>query len=175
MTTRRFCRLFCLLCALGWAGLQPAAGQSTGDGAPQIGASGLPLPRFVSLAAVEVNLRVGPGDRFPIDWIYRRQGLPVEVINEHDVWRQIRDHEDTVGWVHQSLLSGRRRVLIVGRLRSLRASPDPAAPAVARLQPGVIGELRGCTDVWCQIQVNGHSGWLRREEVYGLYPDEQIR
>ena len=171
MITRQFCRLLCLLCALAWAGTLPAVGQSTGNGAPQFG------------AADEVNLRVGPGDRFPIDWIYRREGLPVEVINEHDVWRQIRDHEDTVGWVHQSLLSGRRRVLIIDSLRSLRASPDPAAPAVARslnvrqaFSPsGVIGALIGCAGAWCQIEVKKHAGWLRRDEVYGLYPDEQIR
>ncbi len=144
-------------------------------GTQSVGATGLPLPRFVSLRASEINLRIGPGTRFPIDWVYRRPGLPVEVINEHDTWRQIRDHENTVGWVHMSMLSSRRGVLIVGMKRTLRRDPDAAAQPVAQLEPGVVGRLERCEQAWCRIEVAGLEGWLARDSFFGLYPGEVMR
>lgn len=137
--------------------------------------SGLPLPRFVSLRAPKVNLRTGPGVRYPIEWVYNRAGLPLEVINEFETWRQVRDWEGSVGWVHQSMLSGDRKVMVRDKQRLLRTDPDPAAAGVALVAPQVIADLRQCANAWCQIEVQDKSGWLRRIDLYGLYPDENIR
>jgi SH3-like domain-containing protein len=156
--------------AAGESGVSGGSKATTGVGRP--GQTGLPLPRFVSLRAAKVNLRTGPGIRYPIDWVYQRRGLPVEVIGEFDTWRRIRDHEGTVGWVHQSMLRGTRTVLLRDRLRVLRQDPEDGAPAVARLEPGVIGELDRCAGAWCQIEVEGLKGWIRRGEIYGLGPEE---
>jgi len=49
-----------------------------------VGKSGLPLPRFVSLKAERVNVRIGPGQDYRIAWIFIRPGLPLEVIQEFD-------------------------------------------------------------------------------------------
>ncbi len=136
--------------------------------------SGLPLPRFVSLRAPKVNLRTGPGVRYPIDWVYNRAGLPLEIIDEFETWRRVRDWQGSAGWVHQSMLSGERRVMIRGKQRLLRDEPDPAAAGVALLAPGVIADLDRCIDAWCQIEVQEKIGWLRRIDVYGLYPDETV-
>ena len=87
------------------------------------GRTGLPLPRFVSLRADQVNLRTGPGVRYPIDWVYRRRDLPVEIIDEHETWRRIRDWEGTIGWVHQSMLQGVRNAMVTGEPRTLRKLP----------------------------------------------------
>ena len=138
------------------------------------GRTGLPLPRFVSLRAPEVNLRTGPGVRYPIDWVYRRQGLPVEVIDEFKTWRRIRDHEGTMGWVHQSMLDGRRGVLVLDEIRALRRAPERDASMVARLEPGVVGGLDYCEGSWCQVTVRGLSGWLPRGTFYGLYSGEIV-
>ncbi len=136
------------------------------------GQTGLPLPRFVSLRAKEVNLRTGPGARYPIDWVYRRRHLPVEIIDEFDTWRRVRDWQGTVGWVHQSMLQGRRTVQILGHRRLLQETPDAAAAGVAQLEPGVIGELLTCRPDWCQVQVQDLTGWLRRDAFFGAYPQE---
>ena len=138
------------------------------------GVSGLPLPRFVSLRAPKVNLRTGPGVRYPIDWVYSRAGLPLEVIDEFETWRQVRDWEGSVGWVHQSMLSGERKVMVRGKQRLLRREPDPASIGVAVLEPNVIADLERCVDAWCEIEVGDMSGWLRRIDLYGLYPDEAV-
>ncbi|RMD60497.1 MAG: hypothetical protein D6826_12190 [Alphaproteobacteria bacterium] len=134
---------------------------------PRIGPSGQPLPRYASLRASKVNLRTGPGVRYPIKWVYQRTGLPVEVIDEFETWRNIRDWEGATGWIHQSMLSPTRMILVVERQRLLRRKPDPQAGGVALVEPGVVGRLRGCDGAWCRVEIKGFSGWLRRDEIYG--------
>ena len=72
------------------------------------GPSGLPLPRFVSLKSGRVNSRIGPGVNYAVDWMYLKPGLPMEIIQEYDNWRRVRDSDGSEGWINQSLLSGRR-------------------------------------------------------------------
>lgn len=180
MSARRAARAATILlsAALALAAIDRPAGAQTGTeekAAAIEGRTGLPLPRFVSLRAVEVNLRTGPGMRYPIDWVYRRQGMPVEVIDEFETWRRIRDFEGTMGWVHQSMLEGHRSVLVTAVDQTLRRAPESKARAVARLEQGVVAKLVGCDGPWCQVEVEGFAGWLERAGVFGLYPDEKLR
>jgi SH3-like domain-containing protein len=140
------------------------------------GGSGLPLPRFVSLRSEEANLRSGPGTRYPVDWVYTRRDLPVEVIAEFDAWRKIRDWQGTEGWLHETFLSSKRTVVVTGERRRLRTDPDDKAPAVALLDPNVIGKLLTCPHQqnYCRIEVQNYQGWLRRDEFWGVYPGEYI-
>ena len=135
---------------------------------------GLPVPRFVSLRASKIYLRTGPGMNFAVQWIYQRRHMPVEVIAEYDTWRKIRDWQGTVGWVHQSMLAGSRYALITGAERTLRRDAAESAPPTARLMPGVIAEVLRCQGAWCRLNADGHKGWLKRAEFYGVYPDEKV-
>src|SRR5690625_600420 len=153
---------------------EPAAAIPAEESARPPGRSGLPVPRFVSLRAGEVNLRAGPGFRYPIEWVYRRAGQPVEVIDEYETWRRIRDWEGTLGWVHQSMLQNRRNVRAAAEEQLLRQEPTHDARPVARVEAGAIGSLRSCRGNWCQIDFAGIGGWLPRETLYGVYPDETI-
>jgi SH3-like domain-containing protein len=137
--------------------------------------TGLPLPRFVSLGADEVNLRFGPGEGYPIAWILTREGLPVEIVQEFDTWRKVRLHDGDSGWIHASLLSSRRTVLVAEDIRALRQSPDQAARIVLRAEPGVTGLLLDCDGGWCRVEIEGRRGWLQRSEVWGVLPDETVR
>ena len=83
-------------------------------------ATGLPLPRFAALRSDEVNLRAGPGTRYPIDWVYKRRDLPVEILREFEVWRLIQDPDGIKGWVHQATLTGRRAFIVTGGDATLR-------------------------------------------------------
>lgn len=132
------------------------------------------LPRFESLRVDLVNLRAGPGARYPIEWVYQRKGLPVEVTAAFDVWRRVRDSEGTEGWVHERMLSDRRSVVVTGTLRTLHREPDAAAPAVAQLEPGVVARLLDCKGAWCRIETQGLKGWLPRTEIWGVFPDETV-
>lgn len=139
-----------------------------------IGPSGRPLPRFVSLKASEVRMRSGPGVGYPIEWVYRRAGLPVEVVAEYDTWRRVRDFEGDEGWVHQTLLDGRRTGLVIGGLQELRAASRLDAAIVARAEAGVVVGLDTCTDGWCQVAAEGVTGWLPNTAIFGLLPGERL-
>jgi SH3-like domain-containing protein len=144
---------------------------------PAVGSdTGRPLPRFAALGSNQVNLRVGPDLRFRIDWTYQRKDLPVLIVEEHQVWRRIRDPEGTEGWVQRPLLSARRTFLVQGEEQVLRDGPGDAASPVARLQPGVIGTLQRCDagSEWCEARVAGHSGWIRRAGIWGISAGETI-
>ena len=143
----------------------PDAGRSTG----------LPLPRFVSLGADEVHLRFGPGREYPISWILARKGLPVEIIAEFDTWRKVKLHDDDEGWIHSSLLSSRRTIMIKDQVAELRRTPGDDARVVLRAEPGVIGELLECAEDWCHVQIEGRRGWLRRDAFWGALPEETLR
>ena len=148
--------------------------QQTGAAGSEAPGSALGLPRFVSLRAPEVNLRTGPGTRYPIDWVYQRRDLPVEIIDEFDTWRRIRDAEGTAGWVHQSMLQSKRSVQITGEGVSLRRDPQDDSRPLAKLERGVIAKLESCGGAWCVIELDGYKGWIKRAEVWGVYPDEDV-
>jgi SH3-like domain-containing protein len=137
------------------------------------GAESQPLPRFVGLRSKAVNTHVGPGGQYPIEWRYGRQNLPVEIIAEFDTWRQIRDSEGAIGWVHKSLLSGKRHVMVLQKNRKLFHKPDIKASVVAIAEPGVLGRLLECHQEWCRVDTQGHKGWIKRRFLWGIYPHEE--
>ena len=139
--------------------------------------TGLPLPRFVSLRSDEVRMRTGPGVRYPIDWVYKRRDMPMEVVHEFGTWRKVRDFQGTEGWMHQSMLSNKRTLTVIGQTRTLRYSPDSKTTAVARMEPGTIGKVIRCdgNSGWCRLSFGKHNGWLRRVEIWGVYAEEAIK
>jgi SH3-like domain-containing protein len=141
---------------------------------PEKGAdSGLPLPRFVSLAADKVNARTGPGSRYPIAWQYQRRGLPVEVVAEYEYWRRIRDHDGTETWVHKNLTSGKRYAVVEGGVRALFRKPNADTEVLLTAEAGVQARLRKCPDaMWCQVEIAGTRGWMPRGWLWGIYPAE---
>ena len=142
--------------------------------APAGGAEERKVPRFTSLRAAEANLRTGPGIRYPVEWVFVRRGMPVEVVAEFDSWRKIRDWEGTEGWVHQSMLSSRRMMVVTGQVRDLSKRPVPETEVVARIEADVIGRLLECERAWCRVEIAGFRGWLRRGEFWGAYVDEKV-
>lgn len=144
---------------------------------PHIGTvTGLPLPRFAALRADEVNFRAGPGDRYPVDWLYRRRGLPVEIEREFDNWRLVVAPDGTKGWVHEATLMGRRDFVVTGAEHRMRARPEETARTVAVLKPGVVGRIEDCPakSMWCRVRVSNYHGWMRREDLWGVLPGETV-
>jgi SH3-like domain-containing protein len=133
------------------------------------------LPRFESLRSDRVNLRVGPGENYPIAWVLVRKDMPVEIVREFSHWLMVRDWQGSEGWVHERMLSPRRRVVVTGGVHALRRDPDPAAPTVARAEPGVIGELLECRGAWCRIGAGQVRGWIARGDIWGVLPDERVQ
>ncbi len=139
--------------------------------------TGQPLPRWAALRSDEVNLRAGPGTRYPIDWVYHRRDLPVLIEREFDLWRLVEDQDGVKGWVNRAILVERRSFVVKSTQPvTMRASAGDDAAAVAILKPGVVGHIRACEakSIWCEMQVGDYRGWLKRDSVYGLNPDEAV-
>jgi SH3-like domain-containing protein len=166
----------------------PAALAQAGSETPSpdvSGPDGLKTLRYVSLKADRVYLRKGPGTEYPVAWEFQRAGLPVEVIREFDVWRQVRDAGGTVGWVHSSLLSGRRTALVLpwevkeGQpqppLATLRYDDYETAAPVAEVEAGALVSIIGCDKGWCRVSIGSHRGYIQQTKLWGTYPNEKIK
>ena len=152
----------------------PALGADPPASAQRKG-SGLPIPRFATLKSDEVNVRTGPGARYPVDWVFKRKGMPVEIVAEYENWRKIRDWQGASGWVYQGLLTGKRSFVIPAKTAALHKTPATAAEVTAKLEPEVTGEIRSCSGDWCRVRVTGGvTGWLERTEIWGVYKSEPI-
>ncbi|WP_315702358.1 MULTISPECIES: SH3 domain-containing protein [unclassified Bradyrhizobium] len=174
MALGRFSSFVMLVAAfLGFA-LNPPA--SAKDSTPTT--SGLPVPRYVSLKSDHVNVRAGPTKDNDVAWVYTRSGLPVEITAEYENWRRVRDSEGAEGWVYHSLLSGRRTAVVTMKnkddLASLYDSADATSSVTARLQAGVIAQVKKCNGSWCHVSGNGFDGWIEQQRLWGVYADEQV-
>lgn len=146
---------------------------------PAIDGSGLPVPRFVSIKAPRANVRKGPSLDHPVEWVYVRRGVPVEIIAEFEHWRRIRDMDGQVGWIHTSLLDGRRTAVIAGfggsgALPALHEQPETGSPPVALAEPGLITRVHKCGSGWCRVSAEGYAGWIEASLLWGVYNDETV-
>lgn len=155
----------CVILVLGWA----SGAAFAGDRGP---VTNLPIPRYVSLKAAEGNVRRGPSLSHRIDWVFKRRNMPLRITAEHGHWRRVEDREGFGGWVHYSLISGNRTVIIEQNMLSLHARPDETTPIKAALEAGVIADLGKCRSGWCKVNAGGHRGWARRAALWGLLPSE---
>jgi SH3-like domain-containing protein len=145
---------------------------------PAIGtASKLPVPRFVTLRTDEVNFRAGPGFQYPVVWIYQRDGLPVEIIGEFDVWRHVVAPDGGTGWIHMATIRARRGFFITAPQAALRAGPDANAGTIAKLDQGVSGVLIACApaSAACKASAGNLTGYLNRADFWGSFPDETVK
>jgi SH3-like domain-containing protein len=141
--------------------------------------SGLPLPRFVSLKPSDTPMREGPTKDHRIKWVFKKEGVPVEIIAEFDNWRRVRDSEGDDGWVYHARLSGRRTAQVNPKLKDqhvpIHARDSDGAQVVARLAPGVIGSIEQCNGRWCKLHGEGFEGWAQQDKLWGVYPGERVR
>lgn len=140
--------------------------------------SGLPVPRYVSLKSDHVNVRAGPTKDNDVAWVYTRTGLPVEITAEYENWRRVRDSEGAEGWVYHSLLSGRRTAVVTMKskddLAPIYERPEATSAVAARLQAGVMAQVKRCNNGWCRVIGAGFDGWIEQQRLWGVYADEKV-
>lgn len=134
----------------------------------------LPIPRFVSLKASEGNIRRGPSLSHRIDWVLKHRNMPLQVIAEYGHWRKVQDFEGAGGWIHYSLLSGTRSILVQVDMLDVLNRPKPNAQIRARLERNVVARLSTCTKEWCEITADGHKGWVNRRLLWGVTLEEKF-
>jgi len=173
MGSRRFGAVVVLAAMLG---MIPGMGHAAKDTAPAT--SGLPVPRYVSLKSDHVNVRAGPTKDNDVAWVYTRAGLPVEITAEFENWRRVRDSEGAEGWVYHSMLSGRRTAVVTMKSKDALAPiydrADSESGIAAKLQAGVVAQVKKCSNGWCRVTGNGFDGWIEQQRLWGVYADERV-
>ena len=134
---------------------------------------------FASLRYDKVNWRSGPGERYPIKWIYQEQGYPVKVLDKYDIWLQVQEADGSIGWVRKNMISDRRTVLVQEE-DSLMTKPDEKAYTLAIVQQGTIGKVLKCPSglSYCLLSFMYEDkpvkGWFPRTSVWGIEANEEI-
>jgi len=155
---------------------------------PDIAFANLSIPRFISIKSNEVNLRSGPANHYPIRFIYKFKNYPLEIIAEFEHWRLVRDKDGDQGWVHQSLLSAARYVVIknsnttekILKSQSLKNQaiifrlPDETSYPILRVETGAVAKIKKCLEKWCQIEFSKKRGWIQKSNIWGVYDYELL-
>ena len=139
---------------------------------PTIGASGYPLPRFMSLDDEVTNMRTGPGLEYPIDWIYQKEDYPLKVIAEYGNWFKVIDIDGSTGWILRALLSLNRRGIIINGIQDLVKSPEESNIVTLSAEQDVLGSILQCQNNWCEMEIGGFNGWIKSENIWGALEGE---
>lgn len=167
MSKRVMTRLCCAIAAcLLWAAPQAMAEQMRGP------VTNLPMPRYVSLKASKANVRRGPSLTHRIDWVFMRRSMPLQITAEHGHWRRVQDIDGAGGWVHYSLLSGVRTVIVEEDMMPIITHPKADAQEVALLELGVVARLGECGPEWCRLTSGGYKGWASKTHLWGVKLEE---
>lgn len=142
---------------------------------PRKGAvTGLPIPRYVTLKGGEGNARRGPGLTHRIDWVFTTAGTPLRITAEYENWRRVEDFEGMGGWIHFTLLSGVRGIIVTKDMAEFHVLPDPASPVGFQAEAGALAKIMACSRDWCRVKVDGEKGWALKSDFWGVGPEEVI-
>lgn len=126
------------------------------------------VPYWASIRVREVNMRVGPGEDYRINWVYRRPHLPAKVLRTMEGWRLVQDPDGARGWMLARFLSRERGGYVRGKHPvEMRDKGDGDARVLWRLAPGVVGKLDDCKENWCRLEVEGHAGFVPQDRIWG--------
>lgn len=125
------------------------------------------VPYWASISQSVARMRKGPSPDLPVVWEYRREDLPIKVLERYQTWRKVEDPDGTIGWMAARLLSAQRTGYVIGEIRAMHVDPNESSPIAWRAEPGVVGRLSDCADGWCYFDVKGRRGYIRAEHVWG--------
>ena len=165
---RLFCVMALVLAVLGFAEAQQARNAIKGTGHP--------LPRFMTLKSNKVFMRTGPSLQHPPIFIYQRRGMPMKVLREFYVWREVVDIDGTRGWIHATNLLLKRGGVIIGGEAPIMADASANSAMLAQAEKGAVVALLACEDAWCRIAHNDlhRGGWIERRALWGVLDDEDF-
>ncbi len=134
----------------------------------------LPIPRFAAIRPDRANIRVGPGAGYPVEWVVVKSGVPVEITAEFDNWCRLNFPDGSQGWVHRNMLMGKRSAWVMSSDCHLFKSAGEDSELLAHLEKGALVLLQKCDGPWCQVKVDGFKGWVKRQDLWGVYPNEKL-
>ena len=146
---------------------------------------------FLSLKSSEVNLRVGPGEEYPIAWVLTKSGLPIKLIAEYNNWRKVQLVDGTEGWIHVNIISRKNTAIVKNphpTIRKIKNSNNEKlknfdieepfcavlykynshSRPIARVEENVVVRVLKREENMIKIDVNHIKGWIDRENLWGV-------
>ncbi|MCT4634933.1 MAG: SH3 domain-containing protein [Rickettsiales bacterium] len=138
---------------------------------------------YASIKSSEVNVRKGPNTRYPIEWVFKKKGEPVEVIAQFEHWYKIKDFSGDEGWVKSAMLTKKRRGIISIKFKKdnpnlyvlLYDKPDASSQVIAKIAHSKRVDVTKCNKNWCQIKIVNLSGWVEKSQLWGVYAKEEFK
>ena len=121
---------------------------------------------FLMLKNNKVNVRYGPGFDYPIKFIYKKNKLPLQVIDKKENFRKIIDHKKNSGWIHISQLKTSKS-LITTSTKILFKNPTRYSKPLLKLDKGRLLLVKKCKENWCNIKTEKFSGWIEKTNIWG--------
>jgi SH3-like domain-containing protein len=129
------------------------------------------LPRQASLRSSRINMHVGPGKQYPVEWVFVCKNLPVKIISEFGQWRRVETVDKTTGWIHKSLLSNEKTLITINDA-ILFSKPSKKSQKKAKVLCGCPVKERKSNKKWVKVQVKPGekakiTGWMKRKNFWG--------
>lgn len=122
---------------------------------------------YVSLRSNEVNLRTGPGNEYPIKYVYQLKEMPLKVLGEYDNWYKVKDKDGDEGWVNKNLTTKNRTIIVINGTQIMYKKNNTDSRPIFRLEENVIVKYDKCNQNWCKVEINDKTGWIQKENIWG--------
>jgi SH3-like domain-containing protein len=134
------------------------------------------VPRIANLKSSKVNLHVGPGIHYPIDWVLTLKHMPVIIVSEFGQWRRVKICDGTIGWIHKSLLSCKKKAILLNDA-VLFSSDSEGSKKLAQIGKNVVVEIIKRKDIWTKIIVetddkDKFTGYVKTRSLWGCCADD---
>ena len=123
-------------------------------------------PKYASIKKEKAYSRHNASFDAPLEWIYQKKYLPILIIRERDNWREIRDIDGDISWIHVSMISNKRTFINREDQNLLKYKNNNIVNAIVK--KGVVGKIINCDEIFCKVKIKNYKGWVEKKYLWGI-------
>ena len=123
-------------------------------------------PKYASIKKEKAYSRHNASFDAPLEWIYQKKYLPILIIRERDNWREIRDIDGDISWMHVSMISNKRTFINKEDQNLLKYKNNNIVNVIVK--KGVVGKIINCDEIFCKVKIKNYKGWVEKKYLWGI-------
>ena len=123
-------------------------------------------PKYASIKKEKAYSRHNASFDAPLEWIYQKKNLPILIIRERDNWREIRDIDGDISWMHVSMISNKRTFINKEDQNLLKYKNNNIVNVIVK--KGVVGKIINCDEIFCKVKIKNYKGWVEKKYLWGI-------
>ena len=123
-------------------------------------------PKYASIKKEKAYSRHNASFDAPLEWIYQKKNLPILIIRERDNWREIRDIDGDISWMHVSMISNKRTFINREDQNLLKYKNNNIVNTIVK--KGVVGKIINCDEIFCKVKIKNYKGWVEKKYLWGI-------